>query len=190
MADLSATAMMSVRDYKITSAVETYGKRLWRFIRDRVRSESDAEDTLQEVWLQLSRVGDLDQIEQMGAWLYRVARSKIVDGQRKKRALTMSELNAEHAEDESLDDLMFIESATPETVTLRRLLWEEFRIAVDELPKEQRDVFIWNELDGLTFDEIARRTGENPKTLISRKRYAVQKLRLRMELVRRDFQID
>ncbi|MBK6765272.1 MAG: sigma-70 family RNA polymerase sigma factor [bacterium] len=182
--------MTAVRDFKITTTVETYSKRLWRFIRDRVRSESDAEDLLQDVWLQLSRVGDLDQIEQMGAWLYKVARSKIIDNQRKKRPLSMNEIDFVHNEDETLDDLMFIDGDTPETVTLRRLLWEEFRIAVNELPTEQRAVFIWNELDGLTFNEIAQRTGENPKTLISRKRYAVRKLRTRMELVRRDFQID
>lgn len=187
MAELSTAAMTSPRDFKITAAVETYGRRLMRFIRDRVRSDSDAEDLVQDVWLQLSRVGDVDQIEQLGAWLFRVARSKIIDNKRKRRPLSMSSIETDHDQDESIEDLMFIEADTPESVTLRRLLWEEFRIAVEELPKEQRDVFIWNELDGLTFDEIARRTGENPKTLISRKRYAVQKLRARLEMIRRDF---
>lgn len=186
MTEALTPSMSSVRETRIVAAVQTYGRRLLGFIRQRVRGE-EAEDLLQDVWLQLSRAGDLDQIEELGAWLYTVARSKIIDNQRKRRALTMSEL-PQHGEDElTLEDLMFIETSTPEQETLNRLLWEEFRVAVNELPTEQRDVFIQNEIDGLTFDEIARRTGVNPKTLISRKRYAVQKLRARMELVRHDY---
>jgi RNA polymerase sigma factor (sigma-70 family) len=179
--------MSGARESRIISAVETYGKRLFRFVRDRVRSELDAEDIVQDVWLQLTRFGGGEDIEQLGAWLYRVARSKIIDNQRKRRALTMSELEQIHDDELTLEDMMFIETTTPEGVTLNRMLWEEFRIAVEELPIEQRDVFLWNEIEGQTFEEISQRTGVNLKTLISRKRYAVQKLRTRMELVRRDF---
>ena len=142
---------------------------------------------MQDVWLQLSRVGDLDQIEELGAWLYKVARSKIIDQKRKRKAESVSSLKLEGNDDNSLDDILFVEPNTPETETLRELMWEEFWIALSELPQEQRDVFVWNEFDDLTYDEIAKRTGENPKTLISRKRYAVQKLRKRLSVMRDDY---
>lgn len=186
MIEAFPTTVASQRETKIVAAVQTYGRRLLSFIRQRVRGD-EAEDLLQDVWLQLSRVGDLDQIDELGAWLYTVARSKIIDNQRKRRALTMSELAPRTDDELTLEDLMFIEERTPEDVTLNKMLWEEFRIAVGELPAEQRDAFVGNEIEGLTFDEMSRRSGVNIKTLISRKRYAVQKLRARMELVRQDF---
>ncbi|MCB1058757.1 MAG: RNA polymerase sigma factor [Calditrichaeota bacterium] len=178
--------MASQREARIVTAVQTYGRRLMGFIRQRVRGD-EAEDLMQDVWLQLARVGDLDQIEELGAWLYQVARSKIIDRSRKKRALTMSELDIIHEDEYTLEELLFVETKTPQDETLRRLLWEEFEIAVSELPSEQRSAFVQNEIEGLTFDEMSKKTGVNLKTLISRKRYAVQKLRARMEHVRRDF---
>lgn len=178
--------MANQRESRIVAAVQQYGRRLTGFIRQRVRGD-DAEDLLQDVWLQLARVGDLDQIEELGAWLYQVARSKIIDRSRKKRALTLSEMSLAHDDDYTLEELMFVDTITPEDETLRKLLWDEFEIAVSELPPAQRDAFIQNEIEGLTFDEMSKRSGVNLKTLISRKRYAVQKLRARMELVRRDY---
>lgn len=160
------------------------------FIRGRVRGEADAEDLMQEVWLQLSRVGDVDQIEELGAWLYKVAKSKIIDQKRKRKAENLSSLKFAGDEESSLEDILFVEADTPETETLRALMWEEFWVALDELPREQRDVFVWNEFEDLTYDEMARRTGENPKTLISRKRYAVQKLRARLQVMRDDYLSD
>ena len=187
MADATTATMSTVRETRIVAAVQTYGRRLMGFIRGRVRGQDDAEDLMQDVWLQLSRVGDLDQIEELGAWLYKVARSKIIDQKRKRKAESVSSLKLEGNDDNSLDDILFVEQNTPETETLRELMWEEFWIALDELPPEQKDVFVWNEFDDLTFDEIAKRTGENPKTLISRKRYAVQKLRKRLAVMRDDY---
>jgi RNA polymerase sigma factor (sigma-70 family) len=178
--------MASQRETRIVAAVQQYGRRLMGFIRQRVRGD-EADDLMQEVWLQLARVGDLDQIEELGAWLYQVARSKIIDRSRKKRALTMSELDIIKDDEHTLEEVMFVNSITPEDETLRKLLWDEFEIAVSELPAEQRDAFIQNEIVGLTFDEMSKQSGVNIKTLISRKRYAVQKLRARMELVRKDF---
>ncbi|MCB9357336.1 MAG: sigma-70 family RNA polymerase sigma factor [Calditrichaeota bacterium] len=176
--------MTPSRESKITSAVQNYRRRIMGFIRARVRNEFDAEDLMQEVWLQLSRVADIDQIEELGAWLFRVARSKIIDRSRKKLPVPVSSLPINDDQADSIEDLLFLELETPESETLRVVMWEEFWIALGELPPEQRDVFVWNELDDLTFDEISKRTGVNPKTLISRKRYAVQKLRKRLALLR------
>lgn len=184
MIGTSTIAMTPSRESKITSAVQNYRRRIMGFIRARVRNEFDAEDLMQEVWLQLSRVADIDQIEELGAWLFRVARSKIIDRSRKKLPVPVSSLPINDDQADSIEDLLFLELETPESETLRVVMWEEFWIALGELPPEQRDVFVWNELDDLTFDEISKRTGVNPKTLISRKRYAVQKLRKRLALLR------
>ncbi|WP_407704824.1 RNA polymerase sigma factor [Tellurirhabdus rosea] len=168
--------------------VNEYGKRLFGFIRNRVRSEEDAEDILQDVWFQLSSVVDLEQIEQMGAWLFRVARNKITDRYRKQTTESLEDLAYEDDEGElNFKDILLSEDATPETEFVREAFWQELMTALNELPPEQRDVFIWNELEDQTFQEIADRTGENPKTLISRKRYAVQALRKRLDALYRDF---
>jgi RNA polymerase sigma factor (sigma-70 family) len=169
------------RDQKILDTIQSYGKRLSGFIRLRVRNEEDAADILQEVWLQLSRMVDIDAIEQMSSWLFTVARNRIVDNRRKKRALTVSALHHDDDSDDSIEESLFVELETPEDKILRRQFWEELFHALDELPESQRQVFIWNELEGRTFREIAEQTGENIKTLISRKRYAVKFLRKRLE---------
>ncbi len=172
----------------LIQTVNEYGKRLFGFIRNRVRSEEDAEDILQDVWFQLSSVVDLEQIEQMGAWLFRVARNKITDRYRKQTTESLEDLAYEDDEGElNFKDILLSEDATPETEFVREAFWQELMTALNELPPEQRDVFIWNELEDQTFQEIADRTGENPKTLISRKRYAVQALRKRLDALYRDF---
>jgi RNA polymerase sigma factor (sigma-70 family) len=175
------------REKKIVETIQSYGKRLYGFIRGRVRSDEDADDILQEVWLQLSRMVDVEAIEQMSGWLFTVARNRIVDSRRKKWAQPVSRLleRDDDAED-TIEEILFVDPATPEDEALRRLFWQELFKVLDELPEAQRQVFIWNEIEGLTFREIAERTGENIKTLIPRKRYSVKQLRGRLDALRGD----
>lgn len=180
--------MAELRQRNITGAVRDYGRRLFRFIRGRVPSDADAEDVLQDVWRQLSGVVDVEAIEQLGAWLFRVARNQLTDRHRRKAARPETPLEDLAYEDEDgLSDFrdMLLPSAdgTPETEFWREAFWEELFTALDDLPESQRNVFIWNELEGETLQQIADKTGENLKTIISRKRYAVQHLRVRLEVL-------
>ncbi len=180
--------MAEQRERRISTVVNEYGNRLFRFIRGRVPSNADAEDILQEVWYQLSRVIEMDSIEQISGWLFRVARNRITDNYRKQTpALLEDEFSG--GEDNRFDfrEILMAESILPEEEDLKELFWEELFRALDELPENQRNAFVWNELEDETFQEMADRTGENIKTWISRKRYAVQHLRKRMEIVYKEF---
>lgn len=163
----------------IIQAVGDYGKRLFYFIRQRVNSDEDAEDILQDVWYQFSNAMNSEPVQQVSAWLYRVARNRIIDKYRKN--------NSDRIDTSMIDDELsgyelnpVSEDGTPEDEYLRSVFWEQLLEALDELPEEQRQVFIWNELDQIPFEEIAERTGEKINTLISRKRYAVLHLRKRL----------
>lgn len=172
---------MTTRDQTLGQIIRSYGQRLFGFIRGRTASDADAEDILQEVWYQLSRLAGLEDIENINAWLFRVARNKVTDRYRKRQTDSLEDLSNENEDGETaFQEILLADFNTPETEHLRELFWEELFAALEELPQAQRDVFVWNELDGETFQEIADRTGENIKTLISRKRYAVQHLRLRL----------
>jgi RNA polymerase sigma factor (sigma-70 family) len=166
----------------INSVISQYGNRLSGFIRRRVNNETDAEDILQDVWYQFITVGDQEPIEQVSNWLFTVAKNKITDNYRKKKLDLLGDLLYSEAEEGEPDfkALLFDDSGNPETVLLRNLFWKELRTALKELPEEQKNVFIWNELEDIPFKEIARRTGENLNTLISRKRYSVLYLRERL----------
>lgn len=158
------------------------------FIRQRVNTDEDAEDILQDVWFQLSSVPEIEAIEQIGSWLYRVARNRIIDKYRKQKPDSLEDYGYEDEEGEFyFKDILLADDGTPETVYMRELFWEQLGIALAELPENQRQVFVWNELEDQTFQEISDRTGENIKTLISRKRYAVQHLRRRLENVYQEF---
>ena len=168
----------------IIHTIKAYGKSLLGFIRRRVKSDADAEDILQDVWYQFSSVINSEPIEQTSAWLYRVARNKITDKHKKKKETLLDDmLPADTDEDDTADlkALLFTETSTPETEYVRNLFWDQLFIALDELPCEQRDVFVWHELDDLSFQEIADLTGEKMQTLVSRKRYAVLHLRKRLQ---------
>jgi RNA polymerase sigma factor (sigma-70 family) len=161
--------------------VENYGKQLFRFIRGRVRSTEDAEDIMQEVWYQLSNLTDVEAVESVSGWLYRVAKNRIIDSSRKKKEDRLEDLSyTDEAGEWHLPDILLLDPQTPEDEYLRNLFWEELFAALDELPANQRDVFVWNELEDRTLQEIADTTGENLKTIISRKRYAVLHLRDRL----------
>ena len=166
----------------IIQAVRDYGKRLFYFIRGRVDTEEDAEDILQDVWYQFSNVMNAEPIQQTSAWLFRVARNRIIDQYRKQKpASLVEELNRDEEPDHPFREFLFADDADPESMQLREIFWEELFTALDELPEEQRQVFIWNELEEISFNEISEMTGENINTLISRKRYAVLHLRKRLE---------
>ena len=172
---------MAERNQTLGQIIGGYGQRLYGFIRGRTRSDADAEDILQEVWFQLSRLVDLESIENINAWLFRVARNKVTDRYRKREEESLDSLMYEDEEGESFfREILLADFNTPETEHLRQFFWEELFAALEELPAAQREVFVWNELDGDTFQEISDRTGVNIKTLISRKRYAVKHLRERL----------
>lgn len=171
----------------IVQTIKKYSKQLFGFIRQRVNSDEDAEDILQDVWYQLSSQPEVEAIEQVGSWLYRVARNRIVDGYRKQRPERLEDYGYEDEEGEVyFTDLLMADDGTPETEYLREIFWQQLMDALGELPENQRQVFVWNELEDETFQQISERTGENIKTLISRKRYAVQHLRQRLESLYQD----
>jgi RNA polymerase sigma factor (sigma-70 family) len=177
------TQMSASETGDIKNAIKKYGRQLMQFIRPKVNSQEQAEDILQDVWYQFSATLNSAPIEQVGAWLYRVARNKITDEYRRKKPVFLEDGAEEENEDGdiSFKEILLAENATPETEYLRNLFWEELYIALAELPEEQRQVFIWHELEDVSFQEISDRTGANIKTLISRKRYAVMHLRKRLK---------
>ena len=145
--------------------------RLRSFVRRRVADEGDAEDILQDVFYELVEAYRLMKpVEQAGAWLFRVARNRIIDFFRKKRPVLLDD-------DLSIEEMLPSADAGPEAAFARNVLWEELEAALEELPEEQRDVFIAHEIDGRSFKEIAAETGVPVNTLLSRKRYAVLHLR-------------
>jgi RNA polymerase sigma factor (sigma-70 family) len=167
----------------ISSVISQFGQRLFGFIRKRVNTEEDAEDILQDVWYQLTATVDTEPIEQVSSWLFRVARNKIIDRYRKKKPESLEDALAFENEDGefNLKEILLADNKNPETEYLRSMFWKELESALEELPHEQREVFIWNEMEDVPFKEIAERTGLSINTLISRKRYAVLHLRNRLQ---------
>ncbi|MGE5105991.1 MAG: RNA polymerase sigma factor [Sphingobacteriales bacterium] len=169
----------------IIRAVRDYGKRLFYFIRGRVNTDEDAEDILQDVWYRFSKVMNTEPIQQTSAWLYRVARNRIIDKYRRHQPDSLEEMFTGDEESEfNFREILLTE--TPETAHFRNLFWEQLFSALDELPEEQKQVFIWNELEDISFNEIAERTGDKINTLLSRKRYAVLHLRKRLEQLHKE----
>jgi RNA polymerase sigma factor (sigma-70 family) len=180
-----AIPMAAERNRNITNTIKAMSKRLFGFIKQRVASNEDAEDILQDVFYQFA--GNSEPIEQVTAWLYKVARNKITDSYRKhKLPLADDVLQVSETEDDNFDwkEMLFTNDANPETEYLRNIFWEELKAALDELPEAQRDVFIQNEIDGIAFKDIAAASGESVATLISRKRYAVLHLRNRLGVLK------
>jgi RNA polymerase sigma factor (sigma-70 family) len=173
---------MSQEDRTIKTTIQAFGKKLFGFIRGKVRSNEDAEDILQDVWYQLSSFGNLEDIENVSAWLYQVARNKVTDKYRKKTTDSLED----YAFEDSDGDLMFKEilllddSNNPDLALFKETFWSELERALQELPENQREVFVLNEMEDLTLQQIADLKGENLKTIISRKGYAVKHLRNRL----------
>lgn len=172
---------------RIVQVVKDYGSRLFRFIRGRVGSDEDAEDILQEVWYQLSYSVNIDEIGQISGWLYRVARNKIVDKYRKKKPDSLEDYRYGEEGEFSLQEILLSDDGDPETEELKELFWQELFSALKELPENQRKVFVENELEDKTLQQIADETGEKLKTVISRKGYAVKHLRRRLEALYNEF---
>lgn len=172
---------MSVeKNNNIATVIKTYSKRLFGFIKQRVATTEDAEDILQDVFYQFA--GNTQPISQVTSWLFTVARNKITDSYRKKKLPLIEDMQPQSSEEEGFDwkELLMGSDDTPETEYLRNLFWEELKEALDELPADQREVFIKNEMEGVPFKDIAETTGVSVATLISRKRYAVLHLRERL----------
>lgn len=190
MEAMTLNATMTTRqNLEIQETVRKERKRLLDFIRQRVKSEEDAEDILQDVFYQfVNAYRMMEPIEKVTSWLFTVARNRITDLYRKKKAETFSNLlpvtdeaNEDDATGYFLDELMQDASETPEAQYMRSLVWDTLNAALEELPAEQRDVFNNHELEGMSFKEIAAQTGQPVNTLLSRKRYAVLHLRERLQ---------
>ena len=187
---LGADWMTSEQDQRITETIVRERGRLWNFIRRRIDDEGDAEDVLQEVFYELVEAYRLMKpVEQVGAWLFRVARNRITDLFRKKKPEPLSQSLRTDENDEPLflEDLLPSKDAGPDAVFARGLLIEELEAALDELPEEQREVFIAHEIEGRSFKELAAESGLSVNTLLSRKRYAVVHLHRRLRAVYDEF---
>ena len=182
MVDGENHLMAESKGQQVVSTVKEYGNRLFNFIRGKVRSDEDAEDILQDVWYQYSSSSANGTIEQVSGWLFTVARNKIIDKYRKKSTDLIDDLGFNDEEESVVfKQILFSTDEDPEMTHLRNIFWEELWEALDELPEKQRIVFVKNELEDSTLQEIADASGESIKTIISRKRYAVQHLRKRLQ---------
>ncbi len=186
---LNLEPTIAEQDRRITETIQREQLRLRNFIRRRVDDEGDAEDILQEVFFELVEAYRLMKpIEQAGAWLFRVARNRIIDFFRKKKPAPL--WNDEVSSDEDgllLEELLPSPDAGPEAAYARSVLLDELDAALDELPYEQREVFIAHEMEGRSFKELAAETGLNVNTLLSRKHYAVLHLRRRLQVIYDEF---
>jgi RNA polymerase sigma factor (sigma-70 family) len=182
--------MMVQQDQQISEAIEREQARLRNFIRRRVADQSDAEDILQEVFSELVEAYRMMKpVEQVTAWLFRVARNRITDLFRSKQRVASGEptVRAEDSEEFQWEDLLPSPDAGPDSAYARSVLLEEMDAALDELPEEQREVFMAHEFMGYSFKELAEQTGVSVNTLLSRKHYAVLHLRQRLQTIYDDF---
>jgi RNA polymerase sigma factor (sigma-70 family) len=193
-ANLDASWRMAEQSRWLADTFVRERTRLRSFIRRRVVDPSDAEDILQDVFYQLVETERMVRpVEQVGAWLFRVARNRITDLLRRKRTRGIelsigesSDANEEFSE-APIEDLLPSLEAGPEAAYARQLLLEELDDALDELPEEQRSVFVAHELEGRSFKELAAESGVGVNTLLSRKRYATLHLRRRLQVIYDDF---
>jgi RNA polymerase sigma factor (sigma-70 family) len=181
---------MSKQDRRISEIIAKERLRLRNFIRRRVPDPGDAEDILQDVFYRLVEANRLLMpIEHITGWLFQVARNRITDLFRKKKPDFFSQAAVEDEDGELLqvEELLPSPDAGPEALYARQVLLEELALALDELPEEQREVFIAHELEGRSFKEISGETGVGVNTLLSRKRYAVLHLRERLKDIYDEF---
>jgi len=168
----------------------SYSERLLKFIRSRVSITEDAEDILQDTFYQFSRIDSMiNPVENTAAWLYKTARNKIIDHHRKKKEQPLPASYNEDDDDYIFDeiaDIIYGEKTTPETEMFRAVLLEEIQTSIDELPKEQREVFQMTELLGFSVKEVSIKTNTPLNTVLSRKHYAIKFLRKRLEKLYND----
>jgi RNA polymerase sigma factor (sigma-70 family) len=176
------------QDLWIEEAIERDQPRLRSFIRRQVADVSDAEDILQDVFYELTEASRLMKpAEQVTAWLYRVARNRIVDLFRRRKAVSLQEPEGDGEDARVLEDLLPSPDAGPDAIYARNVLFDAIDEAIDELPENQREVFLAHEVEGRSFKELAEETGGSVNTLLSRKRYAVLHLRERLKEMRQDY---
>ena len=191
MKDVAGLERMALeQDQRISEVVKREQSRLRNFIRRRVPDPRDAEDILQDVFYELVEANRLLMpIEHVTGWLFRVARNRITDLFRKKKPESFSDTAVADQDDEllRLEDMLPSPDAGPEVLYARNVLLDELELAVDELPEEQREVFVAHELEGRSFKEMAAETGVSVNTLLSRKRYAVLHLRERLQNIYDEF---
>src|SRR3989440_11377404 len=190
MDELASITSMNEQDRQISEIIAGEGSRLRNFIRRRVPDPSDVEDILQEVFYELVEANRLLMpIDHVTGWLFRVARNRITDLFRKKKPESFSNARVEDEDGDVLrvEDLLPSPDAGPEALYVRGVLLEELELALDELPDEQREVFIAHEIEGRSFKELSAASGVNINTLLSRKRYAVLHLRERLQSIYEDF---
>jgi RNA polymerase sigma factor (sigma-70 family) len=174
------------QDRQISEVVEREQFRLRNFIRRRIADPGDVEDILQEVFFELVEAYRLMKpVEMAGAWLFQIARNRIIDRFRKKKPEPLADISVRSDDGEmlSVEDFLPSPEAGPEAAYARSVMIEELEAALDELPEEQRRVFIQHEIEGKTFKELAAESGVSINTLLSRKRYAVLYLRQRLQSV-------
>jgi len=186
-AALNQLLTSSAQDREISATVRRERGRLLAFIRRRVLDAAEAEDVLQEALYELVAAHRLMQpVEQAGAWLMRVARNRIIDRFRKKKPELLADQGVEFDDDDDvggLEDLLPSPDDGPDAVAMRELMLEKIAAALEELPREQREVFVAQELEGASFKELAARWNVGVNTLLSRKRYAILHLRQRLKAV-------
>jgi len=193
MNDTASLERMSLeQDRRISDVVGREQSRLRNFIRRRVPDQRDAEDILQEVFYELVEANRLLMpIEHVTGWLFRVARNRITDLFRKKKPESFSDAAVADGDDDEelmqLEDLLPSPDAGPEALYARGVLLDEIELALDELPDEQREVFVWHEIEGRSFKEMAAETGVSVNTLLARKHYAVLHLRERLRNIYDEF---
>jgi RNA polymerase sigma factor (sigma-70 family) len=187
----STSAMADEQNRQISEAIEKDGQRLRNFIRRRVTDPNEAEDILHEVFYELIEAYRLMQpIEQAGAWMFRVARNRIIDLFRKKKPQSLSETvrSSSNEEDQRvLEDLLPSPDAGPDAEYARSILVDELEDALGELSEDQRTVFLAHEIEGKSFKQISAETGVSVNTLLSRKHYAVLNLRRRLQSMYDEF---
>jgi RNA polymerase sigma factor (sigma-70 family) len=173
--------MTRTEQENISNTFKNEKGKLLGFIRKRITDNFEAEDILQDVFYQLT-IGfrDLDRIENLTAWIYRVTSNKIIDRFRKKKTESLNAQYKLNIDDDSpllLEEVLPSLDGDPDDALFRELIWEEVQSALNEMPEKHRDVFIWHEFEDKSFKEIAEMTGEGVNTLLSRKRYAILYLR-------------
>jgi RNA polymerase sigma factor (sigma-70 family) len=181
---------MTEQNKRIAETVSRERVRLRNFIRRRVPDASEAEDILQDVFYEFVAAYRLpEQIEQVGAWLFGVARNRIIDRFRKKREEPWPQVSEAGEDEHWLENALPSAESGPEAAYARSVLLEELLAALAELPQEQRDVFIAHELDGRSFKELGAESGVTVNTLLARKRYAVLHLRKRLQTIYDEFKL-
>ena len=184
MYELPSITLMTEQNQQLSEIIAEQRARLRNFIRRRVPNAADVEDIVQEVFSELVEANRLLMpIEHVTAWLFRVARNRITDLFRKKKPEAFSDAAIESEDGELLriEDLLPSPDAGPDALYLRGVLLDELELALEDLPGEQRDVFIAHELEGRSFKELSAESGVNINTLLARKRYAVLHLRQRLQ---------